>query len=116
MIFEVQGSLFRIKNGSKIGSESHLRRGSPQKASWRPLGALLEALGAEKISLERLLGGQERPKSDSNFVFVGSQSFQEHSKRLPRGFLRASASKMRFGSDFRPIFDSKKRALDLKNH
>ena len=47
MIFEVQGSLFRIKNGSKIGSESHLRRGSPQKASWRALGALLKALGVE---------------------------------------------------------------------
>ena len=39
-----------------MGSESHLRRGSPQKASWKPLGALLEALGAEKTTLESLLG------------------------------------------------------------
>ena len=56
MIFEVQGSLFRIKNGSKIGSESHLRRGSPQKASWGPLGALLEASGADKKLAWRPLG------------------------------------------------------------
>ena len=47
MICEVPSSLFRAKIGSKMGSESHLRRGSPQKASWRPLGALLEALGAD---------------------------------------------------------------------
>ena len=63
LIFEVQGSLFGVKNGSKIGSESHLRRGSPQKASWRPLGTLLEALGAEKTKLESLLaalGGLSR--------------------------------------------------------
>ena len=48
MIFEVPDSLFRAKNASKMGSESHLRRGSRQKTSWRPLGALLEASGAEK--------------------------------------------------------------------
>ena len=55
MIFEVPGSLFGAKNGSQIGSESHLRRGSSQKASWTPLGSLLEALGAEKTKLESLL-------------------------------------------------------------
>ena len=55
MIFEVPGSLFGAKNGSNIGSESHLRRGSLQKTSWRPLGTLLEALGAEKTKLESLL-------------------------------------------------------------
>ena len=38
-----------------MGSESHRRRGSPQKASWRLLGALLELLGAEKTKLESLL-------------------------------------------------------------
>ena len=41
--------------GSKIGSESHLRRGSPQKASWRPLGTLLEPLGALLDALRALL-------------------------------------------------------------
>ena len=71
MIFEVPGSLFGAKNGSNIGSESHLRRGSLQKASWRPLGTLLEALGAEKTKLESLLaalGGLPRqisPKKGS---------------------------------------------------
>ena len=39
-----------------MGSESHLRRGSPQKVSWKPLGALLEALGVEKSELKSLLG------------------------------------------------------------
>ena len=48
MIFEVQGSLFGAKNGSKMGSESHLRRGSRQKASWKPLGAVLGGSRTEK--------------------------------------------------------------------
>ena len=56
----------------------------------------------------------ERPpraaKSDSNFVFFGSKSLQERSKRSPRGFLRASASKKRFGSNFGHIFRFKERA------
>ena len=51
----------------------------------------------------------------SKLTFFGSRSLQERSKRPPRGFLRASASKMRFGSNFGPIFDSKKGPLDLKN-
>ena len=62
---------------------------------------------------------QERPKTAQErfqLCFFGSKSLQERSKRLPRGFLRASASKMRFGSHFGPIFGSKKRAWDLKNH
>ena len=50
------GSLRGAKSGSKMGSESHLRRGSPQKASWKPLGALLDALGAEKKRLGKALG------------------------------------------------------------
>ena len=52
----------------------------------------------------------------SKLTFFGSRSLQERSKRPPRGFLRASPSKMRFGSDFGPIFEPKKRALDLTNH
>ena len=55
MIFQVPSSLFGAKNWSKKGSESHLRRGRPRKASWKPLGTLLEALGAEKTKLESLL-------------------------------------------------------------
>ena len=39
-----------------MGPESHLRRGSPQEASWRPLGARLDALGAEKSNLGIALG------------------------------------------------------------
>ena len=42
-----------------MGSDSHLQRGRRPKASWEPLGALLEALGAEKVIGDRLLGGQE---------------------------------------------------------
>ena len=48
MIVEVLGSLSGNGSGSKMESESHLRRGSPQKASWKPLVTLLEAHGAEK--------------------------------------------------------------------
>ena len=48
LICQVQGFLFGAHSGSKMGSESHLRCGRPQKASWRTLGALLEASGAER--------------------------------------------------------------------
>ena len=82
-----------------------------------------------RTAQERPRATQERPKSgpratkslpraaksDSNFVFFGSKSLQERSKSFPRGFLRASASKMRCGSHFGPTFGSKKRARDLKN-
>ena len=57
LIFEVQGFLFGVKDGSKMGSESHLRRVRPRKASWNPLGALLEALGAAVTKLESLFAG-----------------------------------------------------------
>ena len=59
-----------------MGSESHLRRGSPQKASWKPLGALLEALGAEKTKLESLLaalGGLPRQFSPKKGSKMGPQ-------------------------------------------
>ena len=49
-------TFFDPQNGSKMGSESHLQRGSPQKASWKPLGALLEALGADKNKVGIALG------------------------------------------------------------
>ena len=49
------------------------------------------------------------------------RNLQERSKRPPRAFLRASASKMRFGSNFEPffwggepIFDSKRKPWTSK--
>ena len=56
MIFEVPSSLIGATSGSGIKPESHLRRGTLRKASWRPLGALLEALGAEKSNCGIALG------------------------------------------------------------
>ena len=73
MIFEVQVSLFGAKNTSKIGSESHLRRGSSQKASWKPLGTLLEASGAEKKILGAALGRSKR-NLKTGFNYLGDQS------------------------------------------
>ena len=81
MIVKVSGSLFRAQSGSKMGSESYLRRGCPQKASWSPLGALLGVLGAEKTKLESLLaalGGlsiqfssnKKCPKWDPNVLYA----------------------------------------------
>ena len=61
MIFEVPSSLFGAQSGSKMGPESHLRRGRPQKASWRRLGTLLEALGAQKNKVGIALGALLRP-------------------------------------------------------
>ena len=55
LVFEVPGSLLGAKSGSKMRSESRPRRRGPRKASWNPLGALLEALGAEKKCLGELL-------------------------------------------------------------
>ena len=62
---------------------------------------------------------QRRPRAAQErfqLCFFGSQSLQERSKRLPRGFLGASASKMRFRSHLGPILGSKKRARDVNNH
>ena len=65
--------------------------------------------------LEAILSAPRRLQEASKVTFFGSRSLQERSKRLPRGFLRAPASKMRFGSHFGPTLASKKRAWDLKN-
>ena len=57
-----------------------------------------------KSILRRLLAVQEPiPK-----LFFGPKRLQERSKRPPRGFLRASASKIRFGPRFGPVWSSKK--------
>ena len=47
----LQGLPKQVQILFKMGSESHLRRGGPQKASGEPLGTLLEASGAEKKKL-----------------------------------------------------------------
>ena len=65
--------------------------------------------------LGAILSAPRRFQEASKLTFFGSRGLQERSKRPPRGFLTASASKMRFGPHFGPIFGSKKRALDLKN-
>ena len=60
MIFKVPSSLFWSKKLFKMGSESHLRRGTLRKASWRPLEALLERLlEPQKVIVESLLGDLE---------------------------------------------------------
>ena len=56
LLLRVQGLQNRTPNRSKIGSKSHLRRGGLQKASGEPLGALLEASGAEIKKLGTALG------------------------------------------------------------
>ena len=53
----------------------------------------------------RLLAAQEPLPN----CFFGSKSLQERSKRLPRAIPRPSASKMRFGSHFGPMFCPPKR-------
>ena len=45
-----------------MGSESHLRRGGPQNASREPLGALLEASGAEQKEVGNGSGPVWAPK------------------------------------------------------
>ena len=54
------------------------------------------------------LSAPRRLQETSKLSFFGSRSLQERSKRLPRGFLRASASKMRFGSHFDTFLTSKR--------
>ena len=45
-----------------------------------------------------------------------SRWLQEPFKRLSRGFLKASTSKMRFGTHFGPVLSDKMVPWDLKNH
>ena len=57
---------------------------------------------------EAILSALRRLQDASELTFFGSRGLQERSKRPPRGFLRASASKMRFGPNFGPIFIPKR--------
>ena len=65
LFLKLQGFAREAQIGSKMGSEWHLRRGGPQKASGESLGALLEASGDEKKKLGMALGRlgpQKSPK------------------------------------------------------
>ena len=64
-----------------MGSESHLRRGGPQKASGEPLGALLEASGAEKKKLGTALG-RLGPKKGAN---IGGPNRTLNRSKMPLG-------------------------------
>ena len=75
MIFEVLGSLFGAESGSQMGSESHLRRGSPQKASWNPLGTLLGTLGAEKTKCGAQTDGPRPPQTGPDLRHPGKTRF-----------------------------------------
>ena len=86
MIFRCPGSLFGAKSLSKMGSESHRRRGRRQEASWKPPGALLERFGAEKHNWDRILGGQERFQYYFFRLQEAPRALQEASKRLSEGF------------------------------
>ena len=80
-----------------MGSESHRRRGSPQKASWRPLGALLEPLGAEKSNIGM------RPRAIPTLFFrlqEPPRARQEASKRLSEGFRVEDTIRIPFWSYF----------------
>ena len=81
MIFKVSGSLFSSQKLFKMGSESHLRRGSPQKASWKPLGALLEGFGGRKNKVGIALGrswGPLKTGFSQNGVQNGTPTYFTH--------------------------------------
>ena len=61
-----------------------------------------------------LRGLQERPRAIPTLFFrlqEAPRALQEASKRLPRGILRPSASKIRFGAHSEPILSSTKETL-----
>ena len=62
-----------------------------------------------------LLFGPNSAKSRSQLLDFGSWSLQERSQRLSRNFLKASASKIRFGTDFGPVLGPILETPDLKN-
>ena len=61
-----------------------------------------------------ILSAPRRLQEASKLTFFGSRGLQERSKRLPRGFLRASASKMRFGSHFDTFLTPKREPWTSK--
>ena len=83
MICKVSGSLFLSQKLFKMVSESHLRRGSPQKASWRPLGTLLEAFGAQKSNWKRLLDGPRPPRRLVSALPGSQMPSQKQPRRVP---------------------------------
>ena len=86
-----------MKWGSKFGPRLGSAKYRTAQHLWDPI------LGP--FFAEICLGRPPRAaKSLSQLLFFGSQSVQERSKRLPIGFLKLSASKMRFGTHFGPVF------------
>ena len=63
----------------------------------------------------RLQERSKRVQERFQLLFFASKSLQERSKRLPRGFPRASASKMRLGTNFELVLDSFLETPDPQN-
>ena len=87
----------------------------------RPLGAFLAPPNAYWIVLGFHFGfrfgplfGPNSARSRSQLLYFRSCGLQDRSKRLSRGSLKASATKMQFGTDFRPVFGAKMGPRDLK--
>ena len=102
MNFHVSGLLLGAKNGFKIGSKSHLRRGGPQNASREPLGAFLEASGAEKKKLGTALcrfGSKKGAKMWAKMAPQNVPRCPHEAKMLQEG------SKRPLGTDFNPPWE-----------
>ena len=81
-------------------------------ASWRHLGRLPEAFGVQ--FWEQLLASflaPSRPRAVPSFFFSAPRA----SQRSPRGFLRASASMMQFGTHFGTLWTSLGKPWSIKN-
>ena len=95
---------------AEIGPGGHLEALKLCSGSLLALGGLLEGslrfLGFHfGVPFWITFWAQAGQEPFPTFLFFGSRSFQELSKRLSRGFLRAFASKMRFGTDLGPVWD-----------
>ena len=100
----VQGLQNRTPNRSKIGSEFHLRRGGPQNASGEPLGALLDALGAEKKKLGTALGRFGPKKGPKMWAKMGPQNVPR-SLQEPKRLQEAARelNRLNFGAIWTPF-------------
>ena len=88
---------------------------SPKSPPHRPPSCrgflLLGTSKSIKMIKRRPKGFQERSRA----LFFGSKSLQERSKRLSRGFSRASTSKMRLGTTLGPVLKPFVEAADPPN-
>ena len=106
MILEVPGRHFDTKNESNISSESHLRRGGPQNAFREPLGAHLEASGAEKKKLGTALG-RFGPKKEAKM------DPKMEPRKPPGAFQDASKRQKTARADFLPLQVASRRHFGL---